>query len=138
MDYEQQALDFLERVGAVMEILFVGIEKPDWDNQGHTKYKVTIIRGEKRMYTEYYDSLNNTHIYTNTGNFNHPSFYDVLSHLVKSDPGTLGDFVSEYGYEMKDHRTVTSTTKTWMACVDQWRDVKRLFGDVLDEISEVE
>lgn len=38
---------------------------------------------------------------------------------------------------MEDNESVSITTKTWMACVDEYRDVMRLFSDVMDELREI-
>lgn len=133
MDYKQQALDFLKSTSTVMKIKSAGVSKAPWsDKSDRNRYSVSLTRGGKSMDVDFYGSL---HMFK-TGIS--PSEYDILTCLVKWDPGSLGDFVQEYGYEMKDHKSVTTTTQTWMACVDEYRDVVRVFGDVLDELAEIQ
>ena len=64
-----------------------------------------------------------------------PTAYDVLSCLTKSDPGSIDDFASEYGYsDCKPSKII----KTYNAVVEEWKGVSLLFSDVMDKLQEVQ
>lgn len=134
MDYQQQALDFLQDTMTTIEIAPAGEAScPLWkDNVLRYRYSVLITRGRESMNVDFYGSFKEFERKVRSVNE-----YDILSSLIKHDPGSLGDFVQEFGYEMKDHESVTRTTKLWMACVDEYRNVMRLFSDVMDELQEI-
>lgn len=52
--------------------------------------------------------------------------YDVLTCLQKSDPGTLEEFVTEYGYEIKGFKSFNRARRIHAACTRAWKNVKRL------------
>ena len=56
---------------------------------------------------------------------NEPSKYDILSCLVKYDPGTLGDFCSEFGYDTDSRKA----EKIYNAVEGEWLKVQSLFND---------
>lgn len=63
-----------------------------------------------------------------------PTAYDALACLTKYDIGTIDDFASEFGYtEQKPSKII----KTYMAVCEEWSNVQRLFGDVLEELQEI-
>lgn len=63
-EYVKQAKDFLAKANATMRIVYVGLEKPNWDDSPHCTYdcKIKTPRGE--MVVHFYDSLHNTEIMT--------------------------------------------------------------------------
>lgn len=63
-EYVKQAKDFLTSCNATMRIVYVGLEKPNWDDKPHCVYdcKIKTPRGE--MVVHFYDSLQNTEIMT--------------------------------------------------------------------------
>jgi hypothetical protein len=64
---------------------------------------------------------------------NAPTLYDVLACLTKYDPGTFYDFCSEYGYSDDSIKA----EKVWRAVTDEWREVERLFKDVMDALQKI-
>lgn len=62
-----------------------------------------------------------------------PKLYDVLACLTKSDPGSFDDFCGDYGYSNDS----INAEKTWRAVAEEWRSVSRIFGDVIDELQEI-
>ena len=62
-EYVKQAKDFLTSCNATMEIKYVGLEKPNWDDKVHRTYdcKITTPRGE--MMVHFYDSMANTELW---------------------------------------------------------------------------
>lgn len=61
-EYVKQAKDFLASCNATMEIKYVGLEKPNWDDKPHRTYDCTIKTPRGEMMVHFYDSLNNTKI----------------------------------------------------------------------------
>lgn len=59
-EYVKQAKDFLTSCNATMEINYVGLEKPNWDNQPHRTYDCIIKTPRGEMMVHFYDSLHNT------------------------------------------------------------------------------
>ena len=64
---------------------------------------------------------------------NKPTMYDILSCLTKYDPGTLNDFCSNFGYDSDSIKA----RGIYFAVQEEWEGVRGLFGDVLDELSEI-
>mgnify|MGYP003294382822 CR=1 FL=1 len=63
-EYVKQAKDFLESCNATMEIKYVGLEKPNWDDKSHRTYDCTIKTPRGEMMVHFYDSLANTELWT--------------------------------------------------------------------------
>ena len=61
-EYTQKAKDFLASCNATMEIKYVGLEKPNWDDKSHRTYDCTIKTPRGEMMVHFYDSLNNTEL----------------------------------------------------------------------------
>lgn len=62
-----------------------------------------------------------------------PSAYDVLSCLTKHDPGTFNEFCDEYGYNNDSIKALD----TYRAVQEEWSGVRRMFGDCLEELVEI-
>ena len=62
-----------------------------------------------------------------------PSIYDILACLTKYDPGRFEEFCGEYGYD-EDSKKAEGT---YREVLDEWRNVERMFGDVLEELQEI-
>ena len=62
-----------------------------------------------------------------------PTAYDILACLTKYDPGFFEDFCSEYGYD-EDSRTAE---RTFLAVIKEWKETSRMFGDLLEELQEI-
>ena len=65
-EYVKQAKDFLTRCNATMEIKYVGLEKPNWDDKPHRTYDCTIKTPRGEMMVHFYDSTANTELWTMT------------------------------------------------------------------------
>lgn len=64
-----------------------------------------------------------------------PSEYDVLSCLTKTDPGTFGDFCSEFGYDT-DSRFAESI---YQSVMEEYRNLAMLFTESeLEEMQEIQ
>ena len=65
-EYEKQAKDFLTSCNATMEIIYAGLEKPNWDDKPHRTYDCTIKTPRGTMMVHFFDSLHNTQIHEMT------------------------------------------------------------------------
>ena len=63
-EYVKQAKDFLASCNATMEIKYVGLEKPNWDDKPHRTYDCTIKTPRGEMMVHFYDSTYNTELHT--------------------------------------------------------------------------
>lgn len=139
-DYEQNAKDFLLRCGATMTFERVGIV-PEPFGDGDYKvmmFFIQIITPLGTMNVYFYDSLFNTEAYRSNENY-HPSEYDVLSAVQKYDVGTIDDFVSEYGFEVKKWSDVKRIEKTYKLCKKEYEGLRRIFTEEqMEELREIE
>jgi hypothetical protein len=62
-----------------------------------------------------------------------PTAYDVLACLTKNDPGTFEDFCADYGYD-DDSRKAEGI---YREVQKEWANVERVFGDVIEELQEI-
>ena len=124
-DYEKQAIDFANKFCIKLAIL--GSEyKPMWGEQTkRTVFKLRLSRNRKSYTFEFGQSIAQ-------GN-NEPSMYDILACLTKYDPESFDDFCASYGYD-----TDSRSKRIYKAVCEEYNAVKRLFGDILDELSEIQ
>lgn len=133
-DYVENARKFLEKVGAKMTINYSDCVKNPWGDSGylanayHNQYKVIITRNGKRMTVNFTDSVYNTE------NGEEPTEYDILACLEKYDVGSFEDFCLEFGYDTDSRKA----EKTYKAVVKEYNNVMRVFGDVIDELAEIQ
>ena len=125
-NYEKQALDFAKKYGVKLEIL--GSEyKPMWGEQTkRTVFKLRLSRNRKNYTFEFGQSIANCN--------KEPSMYDILTCLTKYDPETFESFCAEFGYDI-DNR---NSKKTYKAVCKEFAAVERLFGDIMDELQEIQ
>jgi hypothetical protein len=50
----------------------------------------------------------------------------------------MWEFAREYGYEIHDEKSYKNLKKTFEAVRDEWENVNRVFGDVLDDLAEIQ
>ena len=58
-----------------------------------------------------------------------PTEYDILSCLTKYDVGSMDDFFTEFGYEIKCTQDMTNFINTYNAVVKEYNDVRRCFTE---------
>lgn len=63
-EYQQQAIDFLEKCNATIDIEFIGVEtNQNWnDDTKRNKYRFTITTPRGKMSGDFWDSIHNTEI----------------------------------------------------------------------------
>lgn len=62
-----------------------------------------------------------------------PTAYDVLACLTKHDIGTHKDFCSDYGYDEDSRKGL----ETYLKVQEEYRNIYRLFHDVMEELQEI-
>jgi hypothetical protein len=159
-EYDKQAEKFLSDVGATIkaEFQYYGPHFDD-DKTSRDVYRVTIERKGRVPFTfNFGQSITNSGSATSPirnecksvycGGMNNwtglckqhghrrtaPTAYDVLSCLTKNDPGTFADFCADYGYDSDSIKA----QKTYFAVQEEWNNVRRVFGDVLDVLREIQ
>ena len=141
--YETEARDFMTRNNIEMSITFKDREVNRIWNEivKRNRYSVYIQNTDtdEAMRVIFWDSIYDTeHNVT-------PTCYDILACLTKYDPGEYEEFCSEFGYETEIENQFGRFTrnetayKIWRACCDEWRNVKRVFGEgeILEELREI-
>ena len=123
--YEAMANAFAEKTGKKLTVLDYKY-KPMWgEKQSRYVFKCRLSRGRKQYTFEFGQSLYN--------GSKEPTMYDVLPCLEKSDVGTFEDFCDEFGYDTDSRRA----ERTYNAVRKEYAAVERLFGDVMDELYEI-
>lgn len=135
-DYEKQARDFLKNSGAKMTICYkdtvCGFPFDKKDNNWHDKYIVTIRRNGKSYSFPFYNSA-----YATQRN-ERPTPYDVLACIEKYVYyGDVWDFSNDYGYEIYDRESYKTVERIFKAVNTQARKINAIFGDCMDELSEI-
>lgn len=63
-----------------------------------------------------------------------PTMYDVLASIQKYDVGSFENFCGDFGYN-QDSRTAE---RTYKAVCKEFENVEKLFGDVIEELQEIQ
>lgn len=142
-EYEKQAQEWLQKTGTELTIEYVedveGFPFNNNDKMMHRAYKCTLkrtgayIRLRHNSYEfPFYGSA------ADWENGEDPTEYDVLACLEYADPGTIDDFVAEYGYEVHDWSDVRRIEATYNAVKEQSRALSRMYSELeLDALSEI-
>ena len=162
-EYDKQAREFLEKTGTAFSAKLVGHDKyfPD-DKETRDIYEITLVRDKKtwtfrdgQSIAKSGAGLENKPIYFREVSFQReralkaagyelknggyarkripPTPYDVLACLTKYDPGTFDDFCADYGYDTDSRKA----NNIYLDVQKEWTEVNRLFGDVLDDLAEI-
>lgn len=133
-EYTKQAQDFLKNCGAKMTISFKEYGPHfDDDKESRNIYQVRINRNSHSMSFKFGDSI------ASTNNGGRPTAYDVLACLQKYDiGGDVWDFSREFGYDISDRESYKKVERIYKAVKREYTGVLRLFGDVLDELREIQ
>ena len=136
MTYQEQAEQFLKTTGTKIKFTFI---KHDYHFQGDDKrrdiWRVTLSRSSegintgikvnKKMSIRFGQSL------ANTGE--QPTAYDVLACLTKEDWADFNQFCGSFGYDEDSIKAL----RTFKAVQREWQGVNRVFGDVLEQLQEI-
>ena len=138
-NYEQQALDFLNKAKATMSIRLLGEYQgfPNYNKDSLMRYyyrvKITTPLGSYSF--NWYDSHQNWNL-----NKQNPIAYDILSTIEKYEtPQDLEDFVVEYGFEIKSISDYKRVNKIHKACLKQFKALSRIFTEKqIEELREIQ
>lgn len=148
MDYQKQADDFMRKTGATMEVKFIGnFPFFDDDKESRNVYQITLKRNGGTYCFRFGQSIADSREYVKRNPrgksmYDHklirreriaPTTYDVLACATKSNPGTFEDFCGEYGYDTDSQKA----EKIYFAVQREWRGIRSIFGDVIDELQEI-
>ena len=126
-DYEKQAEDFLNETGTKLSFKRMTEPRKDGFSCGGYDYKVTIKRNDRSWTFAFSDSKNNIEKNIN------PTAYDVLACLQKYDVGSFEDFCDDFEYNNDSIKAL----KTYKAVKKEYNHVYNIFGDVMDELEEI-
>lgn len=125
--YEKDANDFLNAVGAKLKVEYL---THDFyfsdDKETRDIYRFTLSRNGKKYTAKFGQSI------ADTGQ--EPNAYDILSCITKYDPCTFEDFCADFGYDSDSRKA----EKIYDACCREYAGVVRVFGDVLEQLQEIQ
>ena len=163
-EYEKQANEFLSKVNATIIISFFGhgLHFHD-DKEKRDIYDVTIKRNGKEYSFRFGQSIMHSgapeiSAYKGTKQYDRligegykpkypvnldqvtlikrripPTNYDILACLQKYEVGTFENFCGDFGYDTDSRKAF----ETYIAVQKEFEGVKKVFGDVLEELAEI-
>ena len=127
MNYQKQAIDFAKKHGVKLKINSVEYKKHfATDKENRYVFNITLSRNGKKYTLNFGQSIKE-------GN-NEPTMYDVLCCVKKYGYESFEDFCSSMGYD-DDSR---SAHKIYLAVCKEYKGISRLFGDIIDELQEIQ
>lgn len=127
MNYLQQATEFAAKHNVTMKINSVNYGKhfPD-DKESRYIFNITLKRNRKQYTFNFGQSL--------ASGSEEPTMYDILTCLEKYESRDFEDFCSNYGYDTDSIKAL----KTYKAVDREYKAVNRLFGDIMEELQEIQ
>ena len=124
--YTQAAELFAKKYGIKLVTNWerVGLYFPS-DKQRRDIFKCKLTRAGKSYTFNFWQSI--------AAGDTPPDIYSVLTCLTKYDPENFENFCANYGYDT-DSKTAE---RVYKAVVKEYNAVTRLFGDIMDELSEI-
>ena len=152
-DYQEQGILFLAETQTEFKAILIG-HGPYWDGDKETRdiYEIRLTReGKPPFIFKFGQSIVNsgpslgesyslkvgryTPVPKNCSRLRRaPTPYDVLACLTKYDPETFEDFCGNFGYDSDSRKALA----TYLAVQEEWRQVQRVFGDVLEKLQEIQ
>lgn len=126
-DYQKKANDFATKHGVKMVILDTDYGKHFVDDRNDRYiFKVKLTRNGKSYTFKFGQSI--------IAGDKEPTFYDIFTCLQKSDVGSFEDFCGEFGYDADSRKA----ERIYNAVCNEFKGVDRLFGDILEEMQEIQ
>ena len=127
MNYQQHANEFATKNGIKLKINSskYGKHFPE-DKESRYIFNCTLIRNRKKYTFNFGQSIaarNET-----------PTMYDILTCLEKYENANFEDFCDNYGYNNDSIKAL----KTYKAVSKEYKNVFRLFGDIMEELQEIQ
>lgn len=141
-DYVKQAQEWLRKTGTELTIEYIeDVEGFPFDNDGrmHRSYQCRLNREHsfiKSRYTSYTFPFYGS--YADWKDGKDPTEYDVLACLECYDPGTIDNFVAEFGYEVHEWADVRRIESIYDAVKEQYTALSRMYSELeLDALAEI-
>lgn len=106
-NYEKQAEDFMTKTGTTLKVKFQKYDKHFADDKGKRDIYRITLKRAGQSYTFSFGQS-----LENTGKGIQPTAYDILAYMTKAE-------------------------KIYRAAVKEYENVNRLFGDVIEELAEI-
>lgn len=127
MNYLQQANDFAKKHNVKMKINSVNYCKHfSDDKEERYVFIITLSRNGKKYTFNFGQSI--------AAGSKEPTMYDILTCLEKYESIDFEDFCSNYGYDSDSIKAL----KTYKAVDREYKAVVRLFGDIMEELQEIQ
>jgi len=161
MDYQQQAIDFLQKYNIEISINFESTRKYFFDDKiKRDVYNIVLTKQNKKFEFNFGASIDSTEkrriaLNPSWSDYHEknkhlkisrlklleqatPTAYDVLACLQNYEVGDLDDFLSEFGYEIKKPGDLRKFQKIHLAVYEEWHNVSRFFStQELNELQEI-
>jgi hypothetical protein len=124
-NYDKQADDFAKKHGLKLQILGKRRGSMWGENTERSIFKCKLSRNGKSYTFDFGQSV--------AAGCDLPKMYDILACLTKYDPINFKDFCAEYGYNEDSIRAA----KVYRAVFQEWKAIDRLFGDIIEELQEI-
>jgi hypothetical protein len=126
MNYQKQAQDFATKYGVKLFINNVNYGKHFQDDKERRYiFNCTIKRNGKQYTFNFGQSI--------AQGDEEPTMYDILTCLEKYESVDFEDFCSNYGYDNDSIKALN----TYKAVSREYKAVHRLFGDIMEELQEI-
>lgn len=132
-NYNKQADQFLADTGTTLTIIEAVPQKtPLWAKKGEkhgTHYSVTLENKNHRYTFDFWDSIANKEKNIK------PEAYEILACLSPLYEDSFEEFCDSFGYDIDS----ITAEKTYKACVDQDRNLRKLFTHAeIEKLTEIQ
>jgi hypothetical protein len=130
MDYKQQAEDFAVKHSITLKVGIPTYGKHFSDDKEERYiYPCTLKRNGKSYSFKFGQSL--------AAGYMPPTMYDILACMQKNDVGSFDDFVYDFGYSLETQKDYKSAEIIYKAVCKESKAMQRLFGDIMNELQEI-
>lgn len=127
MNYQQQAEQFAKKHNVKININFCRYGQHFNDETAERYiFNITIKRNRKQFTINFGQSISDQD--------KKPTIYDILSCLQKYENATFEEFCSNYGYNNDSIKAL----KIYKAVSREYKNVFRLFSDIMEELQEIQ
>lgn len=125
MNYQETAENFAKKHGIEFTSEYTKFARY-WasDKEARAIFTCTLKRNDQAYAFKFGQSIIN--------GTKDPELYDILACLTKYDPIDIDNFMNEYGFENK-----ILAESRFKRVQDEYNNVNRLFGDIMDELQEI-
>lgn len=132
-NYEIGAIKLAEKYGIKLSVIGQPRYKQTYSfTSQNATFKMQLRRNKKQYTFDFHQSIANGEKI--------PTFYDVFACLTKYDVGDFDEFCGDFGYEKYDedsNKLHKNSMKIYNAVCREYKNVVRLFGDIIEELQEI-